>query len=215
MDRTGPLTNASSRSARMRRVTLGVMMFLAACAPVRSEETLVTDTRKATFGAGCFWGVEKFFRKIPGVVDTRVGYAGGHVPEPTYEQVCTGRTGHAEVVEVTYDPSKCAYETLLATFFEWHDPTTPDQQGPDIGPQYRSVIFTHDPAQEQAARSAIAALQASGFYEDPIVTQVVSAPEFWPAEAYHQRYLEKNPLGYCSHRRRTDKIGAYLGARNT
>lgn len=174
----------------------------------------MTHKHKAMFGAGCFWGVEKFFRKIPGVLQTRVGYAGGSVLNPTYEQVCTGRTGHAEVVEVTYDPATASYESLLATFFEWHDPTTPDQQGPDVGPQYRSVIFTFDAVQEQAARAAITALQASGLYDNAIVTEVLSAPQFWPAEEYHQRYLEKNPLGYCSHRRRTDKVGGYLGARN-
>lgn len=211
MDRREGQTNVPSRLVRARGVVLTGLVLAALCSPARSEETFVAQNRKAIFGAGCFWGVEKFFRKIPGVVDTRVGYSGGRIPNPTYEQVCTGRTGHVEVVEVTYDPSKTSYQALLATFFEWHDPTTPDQQGPDIGPQYRSVIFTTDTAQEQAAREAISVLQASGLYEDPIVTEVVPAPEFWPAEEYHQRYLEKNPLGYCSHKRRTDRIGGYLG----
>ncbi|MCG3176660.1 MAG: Peptide methionine sulfoxide reductase MsrA [Candidatus Omnitrophica bacterium] len=198
-------------SGPLTLVMLGLALQAVLVAPVRAEDQPLAQTRKAIFGAGCFWGVEKFFRKIPGVVETRVGYAGGTVDNPTYQQVCTGRTGHVEVVEVAYDPSKVGYRTLLATFFEWHDPTTPDQQGPDIGPQYRSVIFTTDAEQETAAHEAIETLGKSGLYEDPIVTEVLPAPRFWPAEDYHQRYLEKNPLGYCSHRRRTDKVGGMLG----
>jgi len=166
--------------------------------------------KKATFAAGCFWGVEKILSKIPGVVSTQVGYAGGTSENPTYPQVCTGQTGHTEAVEVTYDPSKVNYEELLIIFFEYHDPTTPDRQGPDVGSQYRSVIFTHDAQQLAAAKRSKQILQESKLFKDPIVTEIVPAGPFYQAEEYHQKYLEKNPGGYCSHHLQSAKIREIL-----
>ena len=157
------------------------------------------NLKKATFGAGCFWGVEKIFSKAPGVTSTRVGYAGGTVSNPDYTQVCTGRTGHAEAVEVTYDPSRVSYEELLTLFWEWHDPTTLNRQGPDVGTQYRSVIFTHDEEQRRAAELSKKRLQEAKVFDRPIVTEIAQAGEFYLAEEYHQQYLKKNPGGYCSH----------------
>ncbi len=151
----------------------------------------------ATFAAGCFWGVEATFRQIPGVLSTRVGYTGGQLERPTYEAVCTDRTGHAEAVEVTYDPSRVAYDALLNVFWENHDPTTLNRQGPDVGTQYRSAIFYHSPAQREAAEASKAALTESGRFRRPIVTQIVPAVPFWPAEDYHQQYLEKRGLASC------------------
>jgi peptide-methionine (S)-S-oxide reductase len=153
----------------------------------------------ATFGAGCFWGVEHAFRQIPGVVDTLVGYEGGSMPNPTYKDVCTDRTGHAEVVQVSFDPAKVSYETLLDAFFDLHDPTQVDRQGPDHGTQYRTVVFYHSPAQQAAAQKAIAARGASGRYRKPIATQVVPATTFYPAEDYHQRYFEKQGIAPTCH----------------
>jgi peptide-methionine (S)-S-oxide reductase len=155
-------------------------------------------TQLATFGAGCFWGVEQTFRRVDGVVDAAVGYAGGHLENPTYKQVCTDTTGHAEVVQVEYDPSKVTYGELLRTFWENHDPTTLNRQGPDFGKQYRSVIFFHSPEQESAARASKEKLEASGRFRRPIVTSIEPAKTFYRAEEYHQRYLEKNGLGHCS-----------------
>lgn len=152
---------------------------------------------KATFGAGCFWGVEATFRSIPGVVSTRVGYCGGKIDNPTYQDVCTDTTGHAEAVEITFDPARVTYEQLLETFWKLHDPTTPDRQGPDVGSQYRSVIFFHSPAQEAAARAARERLDKSGQFRHPVVTQIVPAAPFYKAEEYHQRYLEKRGLASC------------------
>jgi peptide-methionine (S)-S-oxide reductase len=152
---------------------------------------------KATFGAGCFWGVETRFGEITGVIDTAVGYAGGDLEHPTYKEVCSDRTGHAEVVEVTFDSSRLSYETLLDTFFALHDPTQINRQGPDFGSQYRSVIFTHNDAQAAQARAKIAELNASGSYRKPIATQVVPEATFWRAEEYHQRYLEKRGMVSC------------------
>jgi len=150
------------------------------------------STAVATFAAGCFWGVEATFRRLPGVFDTIVGYTGGHTANPTYKEVCTGTTGHAEAVRVTYDPRRVAYEALLEVFWNSHDPTTPDRQGPDVGSQYRSAIFYHGPEQEAAARESKALLRASGRWgERPIVTEIDPAGPFWRAEEYHQRYLEK------------------------
>jgi peptide-methionine (S)-S-oxide reductase len=146
---------------------------------------------KATFGAGCFWGVEAEFREVPGVVDVAVGFAGGTTVNPSYEDVCTGRTGHAEVVEVTFDPAQVSYEQLLDVFWKIHDPTTRDRQGPDFGTQYRSVIFYHSPEQRDAAMRSKAALEASGRFRRPIVTEISPAGPFYRAEEYHQRYLEK------------------------
>ena len=153
--------------------------------------------QKATFAAGCFWGVEETFRRTKGVVDTAVGYTGGKSSQPTYEQVCAGRTGHAEAVEVTFDPTLVAYEALLQIFWENHDPTTPNRQGPDVGEQYRSAIFVHSPEQEASARASKAALEASGRFSRPIVTQIAPAVEFWRAEEYHQRYLAKRGIRSC------------------
>ena len=151
----------------------------------------------ATFGAGCFWGVEAAFRKVPGVTSTCVGYAGGTVDHPNYEQVCTGTTGHAEVVEVEFDPSRVSYETLLDVFWDCHDPTQLNRQGVDIGTQYRSVIFYHDLAQEKAARASKKRLAASGRHHSTIVTRIEPVAPFWQAEEYHQRYLEKKGLVHC------------------
>jgi peptide-methionine (S)-S-oxide reductase len=152
---------------------------------------------KATFGAGCFWGVEAAFRKIPGVIATAVGYSGGHVENPSYRQVCSDNTGHVEVVEVEYDAAKVSFEQLLAVFWENHDPTQVNRQGPDIGSQYRSVIFYHDEAQKTAAEASKAALNASGRYRRPIATAIEPAATFWRAEEYHQQYLEKRGLTTC------------------
>jgi peptide-methionine (S)-S-oxide reductase len=150
---------------------------------------------KATFGAGCFWGVEAAFRRTEGVTGTAVGYAGGDVDNPTYEQVCSHRTGHAEVVQVTYDPEQVPYEQLLDVFWAEHDPTQLNRQGPDIGDQYRSVVFVHDEAQRAAAEDSRERVQAR--LSRPVVTQIEDAPTFWPAEDYHQQYLEKRGLASC------------------
>lgn len=152
---------------------------------------------KATFGAGCFWGVEAEFRKVAGVTSTAVGYSGGHFKNPTYQDVCAGNTGHAEVVEVEFDPQKVSYDELLNVFWENHDPTQLNRQGPDYGAQYRSAIFFHTPEQEAAARASKARLEASGKYRRPIVTQIVAATEFWRAEEYHQQYFEKRGVAHC------------------
>lgn len=152
---------------------------------------------KATFGAGCFWGVEAAFRQVPGVSTTAVGYAGGHTDNPTYKEVCTDRTGHAEVVEVEYDPARASYEDLLQVFWENHDPTTMNRQGPDIGSQYRSVIFYHTAAQEAAARASRDKLEQERRFSRPIVTEIAPAGPFYKAEEYHQQYLEKRGLATC------------------
>ena len=149
-------------------------------------------TEKATFGAGCFWGVEIDFRNVPGVVDTAVGYEGGSVANPTYEDVCSHTTGHAEVVEVEFDPEQVSYEELLEKFWDVHDPTQLNRQGPDVGDQYRSAIFVHSPEQEEKALESRARAQAR--YDRPIVTEVTPASTFWRAEEYHQQYLEKRGL---------------------
>lgn len=153
---------------------------------------------KATFGAGCFWGVESAFRQVKGVTDAAVGYMGGTLANPTYRDVCTDRTGHAEVVQVEFDASQIAYEELVRVFFKIHNPTTLNRQGPDFGTQYRSVIFFHDAAQEGAARSVKEKLERSGKYAPrKIVTQIAPAADFWRAEEYHQRYFEKNGISAC------------------
>ena len=146
---------------------------------------------KATFAGGCFWGVEHLFNEIPGVIDAVSGYTGGSRDNPTYEQVCSGRTGHAEAVEVTFDPAKVSYDELLNAFWNMHDPTTLNRQGPDHGHQYRSAIYFHSPEQEAAARKS--AEQAQRYFDKPIVTEIGAAPHFWPAEDYHQRYFAKHP----------------------
>jgi methionine-S-sulfoxide reductase len=152
---------------------------------------------KATFGAGCFWGVEAFFREVPGVIDAVCGYAGGCMNNPTYQDVCSDETGHAEVVEVTFDPAKVSYEKLVDVFFQNHDPTTLNRQGPDEGTQYRSVIFTHGDEQERVAREKKEFYDKSGKFKRPIVTTIEPAPTFWRAEDYHQRYFEKKGLPSC------------------
>lgn len=152
---------------------------------------------KASFGAGCFWGVEEAFRKVPGVLSTEVGYSGGTSENPTYHQVCTGTTGHAETLSLDYDPAKIAYEQLLDLFWKLHDPTTRDRQGPDIGSQYRSVVFYYTPEQHQAAQLKKQQLDDSGHYRKPIVTQIVPAAPFYRAEEYHQRYVEKQGGDSC------------------
>ena len=152
---------------------------------------------KATFGGGCFWGVEAAFREAPGVISTAVGYAGGTREDPTYQDVCTGRTGHAEVVEVEFDPGRVSYEELLDLFWNVHDPTTMNRQGPDVGTQYRSVIFFHSPAQESAAGASKAAQQQTGRCAGDVVTEIVPAAPFYRAEEYHQQYLEKRRQASC------------------
>ena len=152
---------------------------------------------KATFGAGCFWGAETAFREVNGVTATRVGYLGGTMKNPTYHDVCTDMTGHAEVVEVEFDPSKVSYEDLLNVFWTCHDPTQLNRQGPDVGTQYRSAIFFHSPEQEKAARASKEKLQASGRYKRPVVTEISPVSEFWMAEDYHQQYLEKRGIKSC------------------
>jgi peptide-methionine (S)-S-oxide reductase len=153
--------------------------------------------QKATFGAGCFWGVEAAFRCVTGVVSTSVGYMGGTLENPTYRDVCSGKTGHVEVVEVVYDPSKVSYDELLTVFWNIHDPTTPNRQGPDIGTQYRSVIFYHTAEQEAAARASKEKLQRFGRYKREIVMEIRPTSQFWRAEEYHQRYFEKQGLTRC------------------
>ena len=155
------------------------------------------DERKATFGAGCFWGVEAAYRQIPGVLTTTVGYLGGTLDKPTYKDVCSGRTGHAEVVEVTYDPARITYDDLLTVFWENHDPTTLNRQGPDVGAQYRSAIFYHDDAQKTAAIASRDERDRSGRHPRPIVTEITPATSFYEAEDYHQQYLEKRGLSSC------------------
>lgn len=152
---------------------------------------------KATFGAGCFWGVEHFFAEVPGVSDVVSGYEGGHADNPNYRQVCTGTTDHAEVVEMTFDPAKISYATLVDLFFKMHDPTQMNRQGPDVGTQYRSVIFTHGPEQARVAQERLEAAKASGRYKRPIVTSIEPAQTFWKAEDYHQDYFEKNHGHSC------------------
>jgi peptide-methionine (S)-S-oxide reductase len=152
---------------------------------------------KATFGAGCFWGVEEAFRKVKGVISTAVGYSGGTFKDPSYRDVCTGQTGHAEVVQVEYDPAQVSYEELLAVFWANHDPTTMNRQGPDVGSQYRSAIFHHTSAQEAAARASKDKLNSSRVYKRPIVTEITPASEFWMGEEYHQQYVAKRGGGSC------------------
>ena len=157
----------------------------------------IHKTEKATFGAGCFWGVEVAFRNTEGVTQTAVGYLGGTMENPTYRDVCTGRTGHAEVVEVEYDPQQVSYEELLKVFWDNHDPTQLNRQGPDIGTQYRSAIFYHTPQQQQVAQTSKEQLEREGSFRRPVVTEIIPASEFYRAEEYHQQYLEKRGLASC------------------
>ncbi len=156
------------------------------------------DTQKATFGAGCFWGVEAEFRRVEGVVSTSVGYEGGTLANPTYRDVCSNRTGHAEVVEVVYDPARVSYGEILNVFWENHDPTQLNRQGPDVGTQYRSAIFFHSPEQQAEAIASKEERERGGRYRRPIVTEIVPASTYYPAEDYHQQYLEKRGLASCA-----------------
>ena len=151
----------------------------------------------ATFGAGCFWGIEAEFRRVPGVLDAAIGYSGGHTQNPSYQEVCTDTTGHAEVVQVTFDPEKVSYDQLLNVFWTIHDPTQVNRQGPDYGAQYRTAIFFHSPEQEAAAKKSKQALEASGKLRRPAATDITAAGPFWRAEEYHQRYLEKRGAASC------------------
>lgn len=162
-----------------------------------AKGTTENKLEKATFGAGCFWHVEHAFMHVPGVVSTRVGYMGGHTENPTYPEVCSHTTGHAEVTEVTFDPSKVSYEELLNVFWNSHDPTTLNRQGPDVGDQYRSVIFYHSKEQEEAAKASKERMEKSGRFDRPIVTQIMPAQKFWQAEEYHQKYFEKTGRRAC------------------
>ncbi len=152
----------------------------------------------AMFGAGCFWGVEEAFRNLEGVTDTAVGYSGGSTENPTYKGVCSGRTGHAEVVQVIFHPDRVSYERLLDVFWSIHDPTQHNRQGPDVGTQYRSVIFHHGPDQEAAARASLETIEASGRFKRPIATEIAPASAFWRAEEYHQQYFAKGNQGACN-----------------
>lgn len=188
-------------------VCLALAAFVAcACADrANGPSTLPTSrganmkSEKATFAAGCFWGVESTFRKVPGVISTEVGYSGGKMVNPTYKDVCTDRTGHAESIEVVFDPEVVSYQKLLEVFFENHDPTTPKRQGPDVGSQYRSAIFFHSPEQQTLAQAEKDKRDKSGEYVGPIVTEIVEAGPFYPAEAYHQRYYEKQGVQWSCH----------------
>jgi peptide methionine sulfoxide reductase msrA/msrB len=151
----------------------------------------------AVFAAGCFWGTEAYFRLLPGVLDVQVGYSGGTAKAPTYEQVCTGKTGHAEAVKILFDPQKISYTDLLRHFFRMHDPTQEDRQGNDVGTQYRSAVFYMDERQKEETQKLIGELSSSHTYKEPIVTDIEKYEAFYPAEEYHQKYLEKHPGGYC------------------
>ena len=176
----------------------------------RPNEPPANGTGVATFGGGCFWCVEAVFERVEGVVAATSGYQGGQVPDPTYEQICGGATGHAEVVRIEYDPRRVAYDQLLDIFWKSHDPTTMNQQGADVGTQYRSVIFTHDEEQRRSAESSRNTLEKSGTYSDPVVTEIVEAGEFYPAEDYHQDYYRHNAgAPYCAFviRPKLEKLG--------
>jgi len=160
-------------------------------------DTIAMKAQKATFAAGCFWGVQSEFDRMKGVLRTRVGYTGGHLAKPAYEDVCTGRTGHAEAIEIEFDQKRVSYTALLEKFFSLHDPTQVNRQGPDIGSQYRSAIFYHDESQKKSAMKAKQALESSGKPDAPIATQIVKATFFYPAEEYHQKYLEKRGAFVC------------------
>ncbi len=166
---------------------------------LRNHSKQTKQREIATFAAGCFWGVESAFSELPGVLDTRVGYTGGKIQNPTYEEVCSDTTGHAEALEITFDPEKISFEDLLRYFWKLHDPTTRNRQGPDIGSQYRSAVFFHSDAQKLKAEEIMKELDQSGMFRKPIVTQIVKAQPFYPAEDYHQRYFEKNGISRSCH----------------
>src|SRR3989338_377293 len=173
-------------------------------------EAMKNSYQKAAFAGGCFWGMEKAFGALEGVVSTRVGYAGGSVKNPSYELVCAGKTGHAEAVEIIYDPSRVHYDDLLEFFFTHHDPTTLNRQGNDVGTQYRSAIFYHTIKQQARAERAKTLLSEERVFLRPIVTTIEPAGEFYPAEEYHQKYLQKNPHGYCDIHLQSERISSVL-----
>jgi peptide-methionine (S)-S-oxide reductase len=179
----------------MKKLLLS-LLIIASAGFTPAEEGAV-KTEKATFAAGCFWGVESAFRQVAGVMDAQVGYTGGQTADPTYKEVCTGTTGHAEALEVTFDPARVAYKTLVELFFKMHDPTQVNRQGPDVGSQYRSAVFYHSPEQKETVEKVQAALAASKKYKKPIATQTLPAGPFYRAEEYHQRYFEKNGGPAC------------------
>ena len=176
-------------------ILLAAAMLLSAAAALIPKGEKHMNTEKATFAAGCFWHIEHTFRHIPGVIKVTSGYTGGHLDNPTYKDVCSDTTGHAEAVEITFDPNKVSYERLLDEFWKIHNPTTKNRQGPDIGSQYRSAIFYHSENQKLAAETSKAQIQKK--YTRPVVTEITPAPKFWPAEEYHQRYLEKHGISVC------------------
>lgn len=182
---------------------LGVLIFVnmayGKANPKAEKVESKPKTETATFAAGCFWGTEEFFRKIPGVVSTRVGYTGGTTANPVYDEMHDGHTGHAESVEIEFDPAKVSYEKLLDSFFKMHDPTTPNRQGNDVGSQYRSAIFYHSDQQKTVASKFREKVEKSKAWKAPIVTEISQATKFWPAEEYHQKYLVKHPGGYDNH----------------
>lgn len=177
------------------------LLCAAACRRANEEGPMEKPdkTETATLAGGCFWGMQEILRALPGVLETAVGYTGGKTEKPVYEEVKTGATGHAESIEIIFDPAKLSYGALLDMFFKMHDPTTPGRQGNDIGTQYRSAIFFHGEAQEKEAKAAVKRAQASGLWKRPVATEVVPAGKFWPAEEYHQDYLKKHPGGYTCH----------------
>lgn len=179
----------------MKPILLSLLVM--AVAGVVPAEEVAVKTEKAAFAAGCFWGVEAAFRQVPGVVETQVGYTGGKTENPTYKEVCSGKTGHAEAIEITFEPAKVSYETLVSLFFKMHDPTQGNRQGPDIGTQYRSAIFYHTEEQKTVAETVKAELEKNGKYKKPVTTQIVPAAAFYRAEEYHQRYFEKNGGPAC------------------
>jgi peptide-methionine (S)-S-oxide reductase len=192
------------------RVQRNVFMAAVLAAFFSTAYAQEAGLEKATFAAGCFWGVEKVFAALPGVKSTQVGYTGGKKDHPSYEEVCGGRTGHAEAIEITFDPAEIRYDELIETFFRHHDPTTKDRQGNDIGSQYRSAVFYHSPAQKSAAEKAIRALDEAKIFRGPVVTSLEEAATFWRAEEYHQKYLKKNPMGYCALQTQPAKVGEVL-----
>ncbi len=188
---------------KLAAVCLALALCQSAYAGVRSKGDKKMKNKPeletATLAGGCFWGMEEILRGLPGVADPVVGYTGGKTENPKYEEVKTGSTGHAESIQLKFDPAKISYAAILDMFFKMHDPTTPGRQGNDVGTQYRSVIFYHDEAQKKEAEAAVARARASGRWRKPITTEIVPAGKFWPAEAYHQDYLKKHPGGYTCH----------------
>jgi methionine-S-sulfoxide reductase len=185
-------------NARVRR-TLAALVTRARHATFPAMEQQSSRKETATLAGGCFWGVEEIIRGLPGVISTQVGYTGGKAETPAYRQVCTGATGHAEAIEIVFDPSRLSFEALLGYFFRMHDPTTLNRQHNDVGTQYRSAIFYHSEEQRAEAEKVKAQADASGKFKRPVVTEIVPASKFWPAEEYHQKYLVKNPGGYNCH----------------